>query len=78
MFQTIRLKTPGIIFGMNTLNQLGEEVKKLGGTHVLIITDKGVVGAGILDKIIEPLKREKINLFFLYKQSYTIIDLKSS
>ena len=61
MFQTIRLKTPGIIFGMNTLNQLGEEVKKLGGTHVLIITDKGVVGAGILDKIIEPLKREKIN-----------------
>jgi alcohol dehydrogenase len=61
MFQTIRLKTPGIIFGMNTLNQLGEEVKKLGGTHVLIITDKGVVDAGILDKIIEPLKKEKIN-----------------
>ena len=61
MFQTMRFRTPLIIFGMNTVSQLGEEVKKLKGENVFIITDPGVVQAGLLEKMIEPLKKEKIN-----------------
>jgi len=66
MFQTMRFRTPVIIFGMNTVSQLGEEVKKLKGENVFIITDPGVVQAGLLEKVIEPLQKEEIN--------YTVFD----
>src|SRR4030042_5724505 len=61
MFQAMRFRTPVIMFGMNTANLIGEEVKKLGGKDAFSITDRGVVGAGLLEKVLEPLKREKIN-----------------
>lgn len=60
MFQTMRFRTPVIIFGTNTINLIGEEVNKLGGKNVFIITDRGVVGAGLLEKVLEALKKEKI------------------
>lgn len=61
MLPTMRFRTPVIIFGNNTVNLIGEEAKKLGGERVFIITDPGVVKAGILDKVLEPLKKEKID-----------------
>lgn len=61
MFQTMRFRTPVIIFGMNAVNLIGEESKKLGGKDVFIITDRGVAQAGLLEKVLEPLKNEKIN-----------------
>ncbi|MBM4332484.1 MAG: iron-containing alcohol dehydrogenase [Deltaproteobacteria bacterium] len=61
MFQTMRFRTPVIILGMNAVNLIGEEIKKIGGKNVFIITDRGVVQAGILEKILEPLRNEQIN-----------------
>jgi alcohol dehydrogenase class IV len=61
MFQTMRFRTPVIIFGMNTINLIGEEIRKLGGKNVFIITDPGVAQAGLLEKVLEPIKKEKIN-----------------
>ncbi len=61
MFQTMRFRTPVIIFGMNTVNLIGEEVRKLGTQNVFVITDRGVVEAGILEEVLEPLKKEKIS-----------------
>lgn len=48
-------------FGIGACNELGYEVRKLGGSKALIVTDKGVAGAGILQGVLEPLDREKIS-----------------
>lgn len=61
MFQSMRFRTPQIIFGMNMVNQIGEEVRKLKGEKVYIVSDSGVAKAGLLEKVLEPLKKEKIN-----------------
>lgn len=65
MFQTMRFRAPVIIFGMNTVNQVGEEIRKLKGESVFIVADPGVAQAGLLEKVLEPLKKEKIkyNIF---------------
>lgn len=60
MFSMMRFRTPIIIFGMNTASLIAEEVRKLGGQNVFILTDQGVVQAGLLEKILEPLKKEII------------------
>ena len=44
---------------MNTAAQIAEEVKKLGGKRVHTVTEKGVADAGLLEKVVEPLKTEK-------------------
>lgn len=61
MFPMMRFRTPIIIFGMNTASLIAEEVRKLGGKSVFILTDQGVIQAGLLEKILEPLKKEKID-----------------
>ncbi len=38
-----------IVHGFGALQDLGGEIKRLGGSRVLIITDPGIKGAGILD-----------------------------
>ena len=37
MYQLIQFKTPSIIFGMDTLSQIGQEAKKLGAGRVLLV-----------------------------------------
>jgi alcohol dehydrogenase len=45
-FQT----TPRIVIGPGSLNQVGDEVKRLGCRKVMIITDPGLVQTGIVDR----------------------------
>lgn len=40
-----------IVYGCGVLDQLPDEVKAAGGSRALLITDKGIVGAGIADKV---------------------------
>lgn len=40
-----------IVHGFGALQDLGGEIKRLGGSRVLIITDPGIKGAGILDAV---------------------------
>jgi alcohol dehydrogenase len=40
-----------IVHGFGALQELGDEVKRLGGSRVLIVTDPGIKGAGILDAV---------------------------
>ena len=49
-----------IIFGNNSMNQYGAEVKRLNSKYPLIVTDKGVISAGLIDKLKAPLEKEKI------------------
>lgn len=49
-----------LLFGVDTINQLGQEVQALGGQKAFIVTDKGIVNAGILDKVTQPLGEANI------------------
>ncbi len=44
-----------LIFGPGCARQAGQELKRLGGSKVLIVTDRGVEGAGVLNSIVEGL-----------------------
>jgi alcohol dehydrogenase class IV len=45
-----------LITGIGSLDHLGEEAKKLGGTKAIIITDRGVCGSGMLPLMERVLK----------------------
>ncbi len=49
-----------VLFGPGTTEQLGEEVKALDVENVLIVTDQGVINAGLLDEVLAPLEASGI------------------
>jgi alcohol dehydrogenase class IV len=51
-----------LLFGVDTISQLGQEVQSLGGQKGLIVTDKGIVRAGILEKVTKPLAEAAIEV----------------
>ena len=53
--------TPRIVMGPGSVKTIGAEVKAKGAKRVLIVTDKGVIGAGLLKSIEESFKAAKIN-----------------
>ena len=53
IFQT----APRIVQGAGCLSQIASEVERLGGTRIMIVTDPGLVAAGIVDRL-EALLRE--------------------
>lgn len=44
---------PEIFWGPGSLNQLADILKNIGAEYVLVVTDKGIVNAGIAGKVIE-------------------------
>ena len=56
-FNTVRR----IVSGFGSLEALGEEIKRLGGSRVLIITDPGIKSAGLVDLVGGVVDRAKIN-----------------
>ncbi|HWV37107.1 MAG TPA: iron-containing alcohol dehydrogenase [Vulgatibacter sp.] len=46
-----------VVWGEGAISKLAEEIRLAGGLHPLLVTDRGVIEAGILDRI-EPLLRE--------------------
>ena len=64
MEQIITFRTaPGIFFGNNALDQVNDIVKTAKAKKILIITDKGIVGCGLLDPLRTQLKRIKHAVF---------------
>lgn len=54
-----------ILFGTGKVDELGNEVKKIG-SKVLLVYGKGSIKKnGLYDKVIEVLKRENITIFEL-------------
>lgn len=62
MFQQIVFNTPNIIFGMDTIQQLGQQAKKLGAGRVLLVTGPNVKEAGVLEKALSSLKSESVDV----------------
>ncbi|MCF8103911.1 MAG: iron-containing alcohol dehydrogenase [Desulfohalobiaceae bacterium] len=57
MFKTLCLRTPSWIhFGMGSVSKVATEAKRLGGKHVMIITDQGIVNSGLLTRVTDPLE----------------------
>lgn len=53
---------PGkVIFGNGSSRQVGAEAKGLGAKKVLIVTDRGVKGAGVVAPIEEALRKENVD-----------------
>ena len=44
-----------LVFGSGAVNQLGECAEELGAGRVLVITDRSLVEAGVVDRIVTPL-----------------------
>jgi len=50
-----------VIFGNGTAGQVGKEAQQFGAKKALIVTDKGVVKAGLLASVQDSLKEQKID-----------------
>ena len=62
MLKTYTLSLPNnVIFGVGTVEMVAEKVKELGKSKILIITDKGLVEAGLLGKVLDPLEQAGVN-----------------
>ncbi len=59
MFQ---FRVPRFIFGIDSVKQIGDECKKFNSKKVLIVTDKGIISAGLLDEIKNPLAASGIDM----------------
>lgn len=62
MFQTINFVTPSVIFGNDTVNQVGIEAKKLEAKKVLLITGPSVQKTGVADRVTDSLKEQSIDV----------------
>lgn len=54
--------TPRILMGPGRADQIGRELKALKGKRVLIVTDPGIIRAGILDQINPSLKKAGVTV----------------
>lgn len=51
-----KFRVPHVAFGNGISKQTGERIKNMGCTKVLVVTDKGVINAGLVDPILDTLK----------------------
>ncbi len=65
---TLRFPTE-IIFGNNTINQIGVKARQFGNKAFLVTGKSAMRRAGYIDKIIDLLKSEGFNEVFLYDQA---------
>lgn len=61
-FQNIVFQTPAIIFGIDSIKQIGEQAKKLGADRALLISGPQVHKAGIVDLVKSYLDAENIKV----------------
>jgi len=60
MMDVFKFSIPDTYIGQGAAGKIPEVVDQLGGSRVLLMTDPGVVEAGIIEKITTPLEKEKI------------------
>lgn len=51
-----------LLLGEGVVSQLGQEAKMLGGTKALVITDPGVMQAGLISVVEESLKKDAVEV----------------
>jgi len=53
--------TTRVVFGENTIEQLGVFTKELNARRVLLVTDPGLISAGHVERALQSLKKESID-----------------
>ena len=53
--------TPTVVFGRGCLDELPDHVRRIGDGPVLIVTDKGLVEAGVVERVTDELARTGID-----------------
>ena len=53
--------TPRIVMGPGAIGQIGDEIRKMKAKKVLLVTDKGIVEAGLIKPALESLEKSEIN-----------------
>jgi len=62
VFQTIDFRTPTVLFGMDSLNEIGKQAKGLGASRVLLITGPRIAKTGLGDRVVSLLKEEGVDV----------------
>jgi len=62
MFNNFMFFVPRIVYGIGESKKLSVYVKKLGASKALVLYDKGVKAAGVVDPIMEALKADGIEI----------------
>jgi alcohol dehydrogenase class IV len=57
---------PRVMYKAGLREELGFEMEKLGGTKVVLYTDKGLVQAGVAQMVIEAIKASSLELVGVY------------
>ena len=57
---TLFRTTPRIVMGPGAIGQIGQEAFNLSGKKALIVTDKGLIGAGLIQPVEKSLKNSRI------------------
>lgn len=65
-FHTFEIPTV-IKHGIGAIKNVGKEVKKLGVTKTLLVTDPGIYNAGVVDPVIQHLKEANIEVVLFNK-----------
>jgi len=58
---TLFRTTPRIVMGPGAIGQLGDEICEMKAKKVLLVTDKGIVEAGLIKPALESLEKSEIN-----------------
>lgn len=67
MLNTFNMDIPEILFGTGMIEELGRRVRALGANNVLVVTDAGVVAAGILARVLKILRNNGVS-YGIYDQ----------
>ena len=54
--------TPTVVFGRGCIDELPDQVRRIADGPVLIVTDKGLVEAGVVERVTHELARADINV----------------
>ena len=58
--KSFNFASPEILFGIGSIEELGQKVRGLGAEKVLVVTDEGVAAAGILGRVLGILEKSGI------------------
>ncbi|MFH1294152.1 MAG: iron-containing alcohol dehydrogenase, partial [Pseudomonadota bacterium] len=70
IFDVPRLRMPRVIIGYDSILEIGKEAKKLNAGKAIIITDHELVKIGLLEKALEALKKEGIQVDLFEEVDY--------
>lgn len=62
MFQTIDFRAPTILFGLNSVDEIGKQAKSLGARRILLITGPTIWKAGLAERAMSSLKAEGLEV----------------